>query len=135
MEEKRSQRRRQAELVAAWVGRYDSQSDRLLSSSPHMPVEGKVPAAVIRNGSRLPIWDVGVQWVTEDGPVINEEVSFATIPPEDEVAWEAPDSLPENVRPYVGVVITFRDAAMVWWSRDQYGNLEDRGSPSPPTRA
>ncbi len=90
-----------------------------------------MPAAIVRNGSRLPIWDVSVQWVTREGPVTDVQVTFATIPPEDEVASEARESLPRD--PSLGVAITFRDAAMVWWSRDQYGILDDRGSPSPPT--
>jgi len=144
-ERERSRRRRQAEQVAAWVGSFDADSDKLQSSfdpdsdklqsesmEQHYPRLGTTPAAIVRNSSRLPIWDVSLNWATREGPILDNTMTFATIPPDDEVAWEAPDWLPELERPTIGIQISFRDASMVWWRRDQYGILTDLGSPSPP---
>jgi hypothetical protein len=142
-ERERSRRRRQAELVAAWVGSFDVDSDKLYSETlpqsksrtkPDRPTSGTTPAAIVRNSSRLPVWDVSLNWVTREGPILNNTMSFATIPPGDEVAWEAPDWLPKPELPNIGIQISFRDAGMVWWRRDQYGILTDLGSPSPPGR-
>jgi hypothetical protein len=129
-----SRRRQQAELVAAWVGRFDSLSDRISRSSSNYSTGETVPAAIVRNGSSLPIWDVEVRWIAKEGPVLNEVMSFATIPPEDDAAWEVPDFLPNDAQPSLMVAITFRDAAMVWWSRDEHGILEQLDSPSLPER-
>jgi hypothetical protein len=72
---------------------------------------------------RFPLanWDVEVRWVAEEIPGLNAAMHFDTIPPEDKVAWEVPDFLSDGVDHSLMVAITFRDAAMVWWSRDEHG--------------
>ena len=133
-ERERSRRRRQAEQVAAWVGSYDVQSDKLQRENPHRSKSGTTPAAIVRNSSRLPIWEVSLNWTTREGPILDNTMTFATIPPNDEAAWEGPNWLPKHELPSVGIQISFLDASMVWWRRDQYGILTDLGIHRPPSR-
>jgi hypothetical protein len=117
--------RAQASQVAAWVGSYAA-SRRVVRPSDQYVSEGdELTAAVVKNASSLPIFDVEVTFVLPDGssaPSVTP-VNITVVPPGDERAVPRPQqySLVSDIR----AVVHFRDASGAEWFRDRFGELRE----------
>ena len=115
--------RAQAELIAAWA---DHRSPKMLPADDRYQVEEQVMAAIVRNDSSLPVWNVVVDFVhpeTGQKPPTVPSRTVEVIPPRDERAIPRPQALSTWSR--LRVVITFLDANNVTWRRDHRGELTE----------
>ena len=117
-------RRQQANLVAAWRG--------VVSGTGHQRGVG-LYRPVVRNGSALPIYQVGVEVVFEGsaGVVHKTEVLapgqwFVTLGGDFHFADHPAEKLrlSDQSSPAFQVAVSFRDAAGMAWRRDENGHLE-----------
>lgn len=119
-------RAEQADHVAAWYIRVES-------SRPGMPPGSQIN---VRNGSRLPIYDVAVELL--EGPETHRLPRVAILPPGDH-SLPYPDAMREITAIFdsnakirarlraLEIVLTFRDTAGRVWTRNQYGSLTQHG--------
>lgn len=78
---------------------------------------------VVRNGSRLPVWDVTLTW---DGhPGASNRRIIRVVPPESERSYPFPGDIGQNTP----VFIQFRDASGRYWFRDAGGWLMEMDGP------
>ena len=113
----REARAEQADHVAAWHERGNERG------ADALPVWG----AQVRNGSKLPVYDLTVEYIDAEGTV-RESLVLPILPPgEDFIRPPVDPDGPTTTTLWFRVAIEFRDTADRIWRRDQWGRLDQVG--------
>lgn len=119
----RQQRREQASMVAVWIDRVDLHGKDFVSKNEY-PMAGWTNAAIVRNNSLLPIYDVEVTFFANGSLVREDNFKLHVVPlvpPQGQKELEVSQKLTSQANVSAGV--TFRDANGIRWERDRHGAL------------
>jgi hypothetical protein len=116
--DQREARAEQADQVAAWPERREMG-----------PVELPFWGARIRNGSKLPVYNVMVEFIDTENDTVREGQGWEVFPPGEDFIRppEDPDRPKTTTLDWFRVAIQFRDTADRLWRRDRWGRLEQIG--------
>jgi hypothetical protein len=117
VDRERTDRRKQAARVSAWLDQVRSQRSETLP----------IYAFAVRNASDLPVYDVrlSTSMVTEQSVMAEAEDHILVLPPSDSPRLVPILDCKEGSSPASGVLLRFTDAAGVRWERNMMGVLKE----------